>query len=141
MTNPTSPGGAGEALAKKLQDRRKGGCETPPCAEYVVKNPDDYGYASCQRCGWSEPEHIIDQLAALLTEQSRQQEALTPETVAPWVQIRAGSELSELVRLIRSKREPEAYFHSDYEASGLLWRWALKWARHMAAPPQPKEPR
>jgi hypothetical protein len=157
MTNPTSPGGAGEALAKRLeaeaerlQDawrdlrldaaswREASDMTGGPTSVALMRDALENERLAAEKESTAE---LLREAAALLTEQSRQQEALTPETVAPWVQIRAGSELSELVRLIRSKREPEAYFHSDYEASGLLWRWALKWARHMAAPPQPKEPR
>lgn len=51
-----------ETLARAKQ--RREGVETKPCAEYRCDDPDDYGYRSCQTCGWAEPEHIIDQLVA-----------------------------------------------------------------------------
>lgn len=53
-----------DTLAQRLKYRRKGGCQYAPCAVYVPKSPDDYGYGSCTQCGWSEPEHLIDELAA-----------------------------------------------------------------------------
>lgn len=48
---------------------------------------------------------------------------------AGWIQIQAGSELSELVRLIRLGNvvEGAGFLHSDYSAQQLLWRWFLKW--------------
>jgi hypothetical protein len=54
------------AVIARLQARREGGCEQPPCPEYVPKRPEDHGYSSCRRCGWAEPEHVIDQLLAIV---------------------------------------------------------------------------
>lgn len=55
-----------ERLRQRLRERRKGGCQYAPCHEYVPKQPEDYGYGSCKRCGWAEPEHIIDELVRVL---------------------------------------------------------------------------
>jgi hypothetical protein len=45
-----------------------------------------------------------------------------------WMQIQAGSELSHLVDLARfAPGEEPSFFHSRYHASGLIWRWFLKW--------------
>jgi hypothetical protein len=45
----------------------------------VPKHPDDYGYGSCTRCGWSEPEHIIDQLRDLMDASQARAAALEQE--------------------------------------------------------------
>jgi hypothetical protein len=52
-------------LRARLEKRREG-TETSPCQKYQCDDPCDYGYRSCQRCGWAEPEHLIDELAAFL---------------------------------------------------------------------------
>ena len=57
----------------------------------------------------------------------------TPDDVPAWVQIRAGSELSELIRLVRfAPGQPTGFFHSQHDAEGLVWRWLLKWAKAAA---------
>ncbi len=48
--------------------------------------------------------------------------------VPAWLQIRAGSELDELVRLVRfAPGQATGFLHSEHDAAKLLWRWALKW--------------
>lgn len=64
-TAKSMSGEAQKELLERLKSRRQG-VETRPCARYRVKNPDDYGYASCSTCGWAEPEHIIEELTAQL---------------------------------------------------------------------------
>jgi hypothetical protein len=49
-------------LKELLRTRRVGACETPACPEYIPKTVGGYGWDSCIRCGWSEPEHLIDAL-------------------------------------------------------------------------------
>lgn len=56
------------------------------------------------------------------------------DDVPAWIQIQGGSELSRLVEVVRvTLRAPNAesvkFLHSDFDAAGLLWRWALKWFR------------
>lgn len=47
-------------LTDRVKARRtRGGA---PCPKYEPKNPEDYGYGSCKRCGWAEPEHVSDEL-------------------------------------------------------------------------------
>lgn len=66
-------------------------------------------------------------------------DTLKPEDVPSWLQIKAGSELSELVRVVRfSPGQQTAFLHSDYDAAGLLWRWALKHFR-LPTPSLPPE--
>jgi hypothetical protein len=68
-----------QEIRKHLKARRKGGCQYAPCSKYVPKHPDDYGYGSCTRCGWSEPEHIIDQLRDLMDASQARAAALAQE--------------------------------------------------------------
>src|SRR5688572_17841697 len=90
MTNPTSPGGAGEALAKKLQR-----------AHDELSDAVDrqwHGYAALRLSIPARPDHDTDliigsalrEAIALLTEQSRQQEA------AAWQIVKRVADLSIL---------------------------------------------
>jgi hypothetical protein len=56
-------------------------------------------------------------------------ETIKPEDIPAWVQIQAGNELEELIRVIRfTPGQASGFLHSDFDANGLIWRWALKWA-------------
>jgi len=63
-----------QTLVQRIKARRTNGGE--PCPEYVPKKPEDYGYGSCKRCGWAEPEHCIDQLLGAVTTLTARCEAL-----------------------------------------------------------------
>jgi hypothetical protein len=59
---------------------------------------------------------------------------------AGWVQIQACGELSRLIDLIRfAPGEKPRFFHSAYDASGLIWRWFLRWRIQQPAPARKDE--
>jgi hypothetical protein len=72
-------GDSASDLIARCKARRKGGCDYPPCPTYEPKTPADYGYGSCERCGWTEPEHIIDELYFALIRAQGRPEDETPE--------------------------------------------------------------
>ena len=50
------------------------------------------------------------------------------DSVPAWLQTRAGSELDRLIHVVRlAPGQPTGFLHSNYDAAGLIWRWALKW--------------
>jgi len=58
---------------------RRVGAVTRPCATYTTPLPQDHGFVSCQRCGWAEPEHVIDRLVSALTAAREEIAALTQQ--------------------------------------------------------------
>jgi hypothetical protein len=128
MTNPTSPGGAGEALAKKLETEA-----------------DELQAHRARR----DLIDLLREAAALLTEQSRQQEAWQPIETAP----------KDEVRLILFNPDEHgeymgswsvqtgAYYEQlggwQYDGESVAYGNAHQPSHWMPlpAPPQPKEPR
>jgi hypothetical protein len=140
MTDPTPPGGAGEALAKSLPNWLK------ECAAYLL--------ADSGACKYDEEyAEKLREAAALLTEQSRQQEAWQPIETAP------KDEDVDVLLYVPGERalsighwEPEAYATPGDEDSHIPEGWwgHLLWPvdgpqpthwMPLPAPPQPKEPR
>lgn len=90
-------GDAQKELRERLKARRKGAGSTP-CERYVCTNPDDYGYRSCERCGWAEPEHLIDELVRALAASA--QAVSTPAVIA---------EIVKEMRQLASRRGTNAW--------------------------------
>jgi hypothetical protein len=169
MTDPTPPGGAGEALAKRLeaeaerlQDawrdlrldaaswREASDMTGGPTSVALMRDALENERLAADKESTAE---LLREAAALLTEQSRQQEAWQPIETAP------KDEDVDVLLYVPGERalsighwEPEAYATPGDEDSHIPEGWwgHLLWPvdgpqpthwMPLPAPPQPKEPR